>query len=486
MWAFAWLDRRTNTVWLARDRFGEKPLFWCHTDEEVVFASEIATLRSLSSHTPAVNYDQIYRYLVNGYKSLNKSTDSFYDGIYRVEPGSWIRIDADLSVERGRYWDLKFNPQQKMKFADAVAETRWRLEVAVTRTMQADVPIAFSLSGGVDSNALLFLAKYLCQEPIRAFTIQTRDSRYDETDSVRRVLASSDVAHEFVRINREHGLERLRKLVERRSSPISTISHFMQRQLYEAMAKSGVKVAISGTAADEIFTGYYDHHLLYFAAIKNHRNLLVESIANWTRHIKPHVRNPFLTDANLFIDRPVFREHIYLESERFAKSLRTRWSEKFDERNYCSDILRNRMMNELFHEATPVILFEDDINAMSASIENRSPYLDRELVEFVFTIPTPLLIRDGYTKSVLREAIKDFLPMSVKSDYHKVGFNATITDLFDFKSDGFRSEVLSDSEVFSVVSRDYVETLLDNPTLQNSASKFLFNVLNIKMFLEQQ
>ena len=486
MWAFAWLDRRTNAVWLARDRFGEKPLFWCHTDEEVVFASEIATLRSLSSKTPAVNYGQIYRYLVNGYKSLNKSIDSFYDGIYRVEPGSWIRIDADLSVERGRYWNLKFNPQQKMKFADAVAETRWRLEAAVRRTLQADVPVAFSLSAGVDSNALAFTAKSLGHAQINAFTIQTRDVRYDESVRVKAIVNESGFNHEFIRIEKERGLDRLREQVAQRSSPVATISYFLQSRLYEVMAERGIKVSLSGTAADEIFTGYFDHHLFYFAAIQDERVLLQDSIRNWSTHIQPHVRNPFLSNPRLFIDNPEFREHIYLESEAFSKLMATQWSEKFTERQFCDDVLRNRMMNELFHEATPVILHEDDINAMAASVENRSPYLDRQLVEFAFTIPTALLIRDGYAKAILREAVRDLVPKSIAFEHRKVGFNATLTDVFDFESEDLREVILSDSELFSIVSRNAVENLLNQKQMQNSTSKFLFNVLNVKLLLEQQ
>ena len=486
MWAFAWLDRRNRTVWLARDRFGEKPLFWCHSSAELVFASEIATLRALCQTQRPVNYEQIYRYLVNGYKSLNKSLDTFYEGIHRLEPGSWIRINADASVTHGRYWNLKFNPRPDMTFAEATRETRHRLEVAVQRTMHADVPVAFSLSAGVDSNALAFIAKSMGHSPINAFTIRTRDTRYDESTRVTELLNGAGFSHEFVRIEQERGLNRLREQVARRSSPVATISYFMQSRLYEAMAERGIKVSLSGTAADEIFTGYFDHHLFYLAAIQRDESLLKHSTEMWSQHIQPHVRNPFLGNPRLFIDTPDFREHIYLESETFSRLLAQDWSEEFREQHFCQDPLRNRMMNELFHEATPVILHEDDMNAMAASIENRSPYLDRELVEFAFTIPTSLLIRDGYAKAILREAVRDVVPNSVAFEHRKVGFNATLTDVFDFESEELRESILSDSEVFSIVSRGAVEDLMNVKKMQNSTSKFLFNVLNVKLLLEQE
>lgn len=486
MWAFAWFDRRTKNVWLSRDRFGEKPLYWYRTPHEMLFASEITTLKAISHAPLQINVTQIYRYLVNGYKALNKTSDTFYSGVFRLDPGSWMKIDSSMSIEIGRYWNLEFRPELEMTFDEAVKGTRTRLETALLRTLHADVPIAFCLSAGVDSNGLAFLAKRLGHTPVRAYTIRTQDRRYDESERVTHALEGSGFKHAFVEIKQESGLDGLRKQILGRAAPVSTIAHYLQSQLYEAMANDGVKVALSGTAADEVFSGYFDHHLLYFASVQTDKDLLLASVDNWTRHIRPHVRNPFLSDAELFINNPQFREHIYLEADTFSQNLLSRWSEHFDERDFCSNLLRNRMMNELFFEATPVILNEDDINAMAQSIENRSPYLDRQLVEFAYTIPTSLLIRDGYAKAILRAAVDDVVPKFITGDYRKVGFNATLTDVFDFENKDLCKEILADSEVFSLVSRDAVKSLLDQKVLLNSSSKFLFNVLNVKLFLENK
>lgn len=486
MWAFIWLDRRAQQVWVSRDRFGEKPLFWVRNPDEIVFASEVATLQAISARPLITNYQQVRRYLVNGYKSLNKTLETFHEDVYKLEPGTWMQIDTDKSIKTGRYWKLASNPDPEMKFYDAVRGVRTRLEAAVQATLQADVPVAFSLSGGVDSNALAFLAEQLTGKSVNAFTIQTADGRYDESASVKKIVEQSEFVHQFIKISPERGLDKLRKEVTKRSAPVSTISYFLQSILYEAMAKRGIKVSISGTAADEVFSGYFDHHLLYFASIQSDSNLLSESIQNWSRHIRPHVRNPFLGNSKLFINSPEFRDHIYLEAATFTQALTSPWSEEFYETAYCEDLLRNRMMNELFHEATPVILHEDDMNAMSASVENRSPYLDRQLVEYAFTIPTPLLINNGYAKAVLRSAVADIVPESVVLEHKKTGFNATLTDVFDFEDSELKTEILSDGEIYSIVSKDAVASLLDNRTLQNSSSKFLFNVINAKLFLEQQ
>src|SRR5207247_5151954 len=120
------------------------------------------------------------------------------------------------------------------------------------------------------------------------------------------------------------------------------------------------------------------------------------------------------------------RDYIYLDAEAFAGFLRRPWAEPCREQQFTGDLLRNRMLNELFHEAVPVILHEDDLNAMYYSVENRSPYLDRRLFEFCFSIPTRHLIQDGRAKHVLRDAMRDIVPRPIVESRRKVGFNAPI------------------------------------------------------------
>jgi asparagine synthase (glutamine-hydrolysing) len=143
------------------------------------------------------------------------------------------------------------------------------------------------------------------------------------------------------------------------------------------------------------------------------------------------------------------------------------------------------MLNEMFHEAVPVILHEDDLNAMFFSIENRSPYLDRALFEFCYRIPSRHLIREGRAKAVLRDAMQGLMPESVRRNPRKVGFNAPIFDFLDVRDADVRKQVLADSPVFSHVSRNRVERLMDKPDLPNSESKFIFYFLAAKLFLEE-
>jgi asparagine synthase (glutamine-hydrolysing) len=159
--------------------------------------------------------------------------------------------------------------------------------------------------------------------------------------------------------------------------------------------------------------------------------------------------------------------------------------EAFNEEHYSNSLLRNRMLNELFHESVPVILHEDDLNSMHFSIENRSPFLDRNLFEFCQTIPTVNLIQKGHAKAVLREAVRGIAPDAVLNSARKVGFNAPIFDFLNTKDPTVANELMADSPIFEIVKREEIVQLVDKSDLPNSRSKFLFNFVCAKLFLEE-
>jgi asparagine synthase (glutamine-hydrolysing) len=288
-----------------------------------------------------------------------------------------------------------------------------------------------------------------------------------------------------VDLSTEGFLPKLRELVAYHDAPVHTITYYVQWLLMRQVAAEGYRVSISGTAADELFTGYYDHHLFYLAEMQG-TDLFDRSMQNWQREVAPWVRNPFLRDPSTILGDPSFRGHIFLESDIFSGLTRKGWSEPFGETRYTGKVLRNRMFNELFHEAVPVILHEDDLNAMYYSVENRSPFLDRGLFEATTSFPTRCLIREGRAKAVLREALRGIAPDCVVDNPRKVGFNAPIEDLFDPADPENRAFLLSDGPIFDLVDRDAFTEFLGSETerLSNSRSKFLFSFLSARLFLD--
>ena len=144
------------------------------------------------------------------------------------------------------------------------------------------------------------------------------------------------------------------------------------------------------------------------------------------------------------------------------------------------------MMNELFKEIVPTILAADDRNAMRFSIENRSPFLDRELVELMYSVPNEHLINNGLAKSILRDAVVDLVPDGIRLDPRKRGFNASIDSLLDRTNPETRARLLDDSPIFEIVNRNKMEALLDSDMSANSYSKFMFRLVSTKAFLECQ
>lgn len=485
MWAFAFYDEASGRLTLSRDRFGEKPLYYVATPDGIYFGSEVKFIFALMGRKLPVNHDHLWRYLVNGYKALYKQPRSFFAGLAEVPMGANLTIEHGVAAPAQRYWTPGLAIDETMSFDEAVAGTRQRLGRSMELRLRADVPLAFCMSGGVDSNALISIARREFDYDVHGFTIVNTDERYEEMDMVDIAVRELGVRHTAVPVTTAGFLDGLRDLVRHHDAPVYTITYYAQWMLQKAISDAGYRIAISGTAADELFSGYYDHHLAYLQEVKGDAAGHAASLAAWQQHIQPLVRNPFLSNPDLFIDNPDFRDHIYLEAKEFASYLSFPWSEAFDETRYSDRLLRNRMMNELFNEAVPVILHEDDLNAMYYSIENRSPFLDRDLFEFANSIPTRHLIRDGKAKAVLRESVRGVAPDAIIDNRRKVGFNAPILDFLDVNDADVRGYLLDDSPIFEFVRKAKVEALIAKNSLPNSQSKFLFNFLNCKMFLEE-
>lgn len=484
MWAFAIADEVRGVVLLGRDRFGEKPLFLARTPTGVAFASETRALAALLDSAPRLNRRHLLRGLVHGYKALYKTSETFFQGVEELSPRLVRTIDAEGHARDEAYWQPIVTVDRSMTQEQAVAGSRERLRESLRLRMRSDVPVAFCLSGGVDSSALVSMAAKEFGARVRTFTIVDQDHRYNERDLAQATIDDLGCDATFVDIPRAGDLTALRRMIAAHDAPIATITYFVHSMLSEAIAQGECRVVFSGTSADELFTGYYDHFLLHLATVHG-TPAHAPALAAWRQHVLPMVRNPLLQDPDLYRRNPGFRDHVFDGSDEIAPWLVEPFTEPYAEESFPADLLRGRMLNELFHEATPVILHEDDLNSMCYSLENRSPYLDRRLFEFAHSIPAEHLIRDGYGKWVLREAVKGILNDRVRLERRKRGFNASIASIVDLAHPGVRDELLDPrAEVFTMVRRDAVARLLDLEFIPNHLSKFLFNFINARILLE--
>jgi len=485
MWAFAYYDESDGALVLSRDRFGEKPLYLGKNEHGIYFGSEIKFLSALSGRKYRINEKQIYRYLVNGYKSLYKQNDTFFIGVEELPRGSVLQVLPNGDTKRENYWNPSTRIDPSLTYEDAVAQVREALIRSIKLRLRSDVPLAFCMSGGVDSNTLISTAKRVLNHDVHGFTIVNADDRYDESDLVENAVDSLGIRHTSISMDTEDFIPKLKSLIHYHDAPLYTITYYAHWLLMESIAAHGYRVSISGTAADELFTGYYDHHSMYLYEIQHNKGLFEASMDNWRKYIQPIVRNPVLQDPYVFINNPDERRHIYLNADKFAGFLKQDFNETFFEESFCDGLLRNRMLNELFVENVPVILHEDDLNAMYYSIENRSPFLDHKLFELCYSIPVKHLIRNGFNKKILRDAMKGIVPDKILNTRKKVGFNAPIYSFLDVNDRDVLEYLLNDSIVFQYIDKKKIANMITKPFLNNSESKFLFNFLNTKLFMEE-
>jgi len=484
MWALSVYDKNTEDLFVATDPFGEKPLYYKEeADRSLSFSSRLDVLSVVGGFQLQPDLTQLSNYLANGYKSLFKTDRTFVNDVKRLAPGHLI-ITNSKGSNTHRYWQPNFNVEKFVDHSEAVFSVREELINSVKLRLRADVPLAFCLSGGIDSSALIGAAVKELGVNATGFTIANMDGRYDEQDLVKTTKKFLNIESIIVRPGEKDFLTSLKTMVHDRAAPIATISYYTQNLLYEEMAGHGFKVGISGTGADELFTGYYDHHILYLAEKFKTVSDREHAVLNWRKYIDPIVRNPLLKNPDRYLEDPNFREHIYYRSDFYASFLKEDLREKYIEKNFCDSLLRSRMMNELFHEAVPVIVNEDDHNAMFHSIENRSPYLSRPLLDVALRIPEGQMIKDGLAKQYLREAAEGLVHPDILWNRRKVGFNSSLFEFFDVNAKNTLNFLLDDSPVFDVVDRKKIEAYLGKELSLNSDSKFLFNFVNAKIFME--
>ena len=485
MWAFAIYNNIDGTLFLCRDRFAEKPLYYMENGDGFFFGSETKFLKCLSGTALIVNREHLMRHLAHGYKSLYKTEQSYFIGVNELKFAQNLWVSAEGVSKPYRYWLPTSEVDNTLSLEDAISGARESLLESIRIRLRADVPIAFCLSGGVDSAAIASIAAKEFNAKVTTFSIIDSDERYNEEDNIMATVDDLECDHHLISASQQNPLERLQKLIEYHDAPIATISYYVHSMISESIHKGGYRVSFSGTSADELFTGYYDHFILHLNEMRDSKDY-PKYLEDWSNHIGKFVRNPDLSNPSLYFEKPNFRKHVFDASDELKGFFIRPFEEKYTEEIYSKNLLRNRMLNELFHEATPLILHEDDLNSMLYSVENRSPYLDTRLQKFAYSIPARHLIKRGYGKYVLRQATKGLLNDQVRLDRRKKGFNASINSIIDLHNPKVQDYILDDrNDLFTFIDRERVRSLLLSKKHPNHLSKFIFNLLNTKIFLEQ-
>jgi asparagine synthase (glutamine-hydrolysing) len=416
MFGLAIRDNRTGTLILARDRAGEKPLFYARVGREIVFASE---LQSVLQH-PSVSRDldpiAIAEYLRLGYVPEPRT---MFGAVRRVPAGAYIRFNG--SEELVRYWQPETFTPVTRRVDDAVAELQRLVETAVTKQVMSDVPVGVFVSGGLDSSILAALAsKNIGVDKVHTFSAKFAEQSYDESGDAARVAVRMRTRYVPVPADEVTLLEALQQVTQNVGEPIADAA-ILPTFLLARAARNYVKVILSGEGADELFGGYptYIGHKLapkyeaLPAPLRNAIRTVVRRLPSSGKKVTlEFLLKRFVADA----EHPWIERHLSwfgtgLSSEVYAKP--------FDELPDMpqapagKDALSGAMLVDYRSYLRDNLLVKVDRATMLSSVEARAPYLDRDLTAFALSLPPELRVRRLTTKWLLKKAAEKWLPKDV-------------------------------------------------------------------------
>ena len=307
MWAFAiWIIKK---LFISRDIFGEKPLYYHLSDKGIFFGSEIKFIKSLSNESFKVNKEHINKNLFYGYKSLCKNNETFFDKIYSLENSTNITIDLNLNLIKRKFWSPKINIDNSLQEKTASYEVKRLVQKSLKLRMRSDVPIAFCLSGGIDSGLLVSLANKKFHKKVSTFSIIDQDYRYNERKNINLILDDLKCDNLNIFKKEKFILKRLKELTNYHDGPISTIfiifTHFWVKKYLRKDTKLQYQeqVQMKFLQATTIIIYYICNQFINIKVLKN--------LENWYKFVLIFIRNPNLKDPYLYINDKKNRDNVF-------------------------------------------------------------------------------------------------------------------------------------------------------------------------------
>ena len=424
MWAFAIYDARDHSLFLARDRFGVKPLYYTDQPDVFGFSSEIRQLLPL---LPAVQANRrvLLEWIATSFE--NHRDETMFDGIRSLPAGHRMRIDLHSVEPRPERWyAIRDIPDARiLSDREASERLRWLLDDAVRLRLRSDVRVGTCLSGGLDSSAVSTIAGRLYRESgagrFLAVHARATEAAIDESHWARMIAEREDMELSIVTPSMSDFVSTLEDVVATQEEPFLTPSMFMGWHVFRDARARGCPVMLNGQGADEVLLGYER----YFTAATLHdpwwskiRSAFLESrrsrLSLWQAiQYKAYFGMPAVRRTRL-------RRRSFLRPE-FVAETDFSWVDRAAEA--FSDI-GSMQRQEITCWQLPKLLRYEDRNSMRHSIETRLPFLDYRLVEFAVSLPVSQKIRVGWTKYVLRTATQNLLPHEVVWRRDKVGFES--------------------------------------------------------------
>ena len=494
MFAFAIWDESKNRLFLARDRFGKKPLFYYLQNETILFSSEIKSITSVVKCV--LNTGTISDYLVHRYVP---GPETLYQNIQKLNPGSIATFQNGI-FEQSRYYypHDKFINTSNSSPSNAVNTFAEKLREAVKLRMISDVPFGAFLSGGIDSSVIVALMSECSEFAVKTFSVGFSESDYSELEYAAVIAKHFNTDHHELIVSHDELIENLPNLIRYRDAPVSEPSDIPIYLLAKEASKT-VKMVLTGEGSDEILGGYpkhvFENYVNRYQWIPEIvRDYLMEPLINALpyryRRAKTAISTMGIESASERQPR-WFGAISYAEiKDLLAKGMYTGLN-KSSRFPYSVENSTSALRKILYFDQTswlPDNLLErGDRMTMAASIEARMPFMDHELSEFVSSLPDSYRVRGRQTKWILREAAANLIPRSI-INRPKVGFRLPVNEWFrGHMKDYLRDNLLGNE---SLSKRFYrrnalVRTVNDHVSGRHNHEKLLWTMLNLELWLKQ-
>ncbi len=498
MFAFAIWDKNKRHLFLARDHFGIKPLYYKFNNGDLFFASEIKAILEYEGKKAEPNFMAIYDYLTFQYVLEDKT---FFKGINKLLPGHYMVINNN-GVRVEKYWDIECGYDFDKSEEEFAGELYDLLRDSVRIQLRSDVPLGAHLSGGVDTGAAVCLSSDLLDNRIKTFTAGFEEGGiYDDTHFARITSKYADTEH-FERFpDHNDFLGLFDKLIWHLDEPVAAPGLFPQYEVSK-LASSNVKVVLGGQGSDETLGGYTRYYIIYLEQAikesisgKNSLHIPLQDIIRNLSQLKNY--NPLLSfyfKENLFgdPDSRYFRLINRLEnkdelvtgdflSEVGDYSSFDTFSGIFNK--YKDFELLNKI---LYFETTawlPALLQVEDRMSMACSLESRVPFLDKRIVELAFSMPSNIKFRDGATKYILRKALDGKMPGEILWRTDKLGFPVPIKEWSDSVLRNYIKDKLMDGKAMKhgVFRQEKIKEMIEG---EKTFDRTLWGVMCIESWFE--
>tara|TARA_B110000971_G_scaffold96370_1_gene99105 strand:- start:10575 stop:12419 length:1845 start_codon:yes stop_codon:yes gene_type:complete len=486
MWAFAYYSKKKKITILSRDKFGEKPLYY-NLDKKnnyLIFGSNVNYIKKLSRKNIKVDEYKILHFIRNGYRSVFSSPGTFFKNIDYLKPGTNLVIDEKLNIKFLNYWNKsKFEPKLN-KLLSVTTKLKKLIKLEFKKSFRSDTSIAFLLSGGVDSSVISAISRKI-KKNIKFYSFRPKSKNYDESANINILKKKFNLKHEYVLPDKKQNLKMLDSFIGDSGFPLMSSTYLAYGSLCKKISRDKYKVLVSGNGADEIFSGYYAHHMSYLLSIEK-KSYFKEKYLEWEKNTKPFIRTNILKNFKEYKKMTKDKKSGFHESLEYLKFFKKEIKFKnFKNKIYSHDHFINHLNKDLFEDSVPAQVHSIDNISMYYSIESRAPYLSRNLFDLRNKTNKNFLIKNGISKYILRNAFKKEIPNSIIHDKEKIGFYSPLNETINLKNKKIVNLILNNSITKKYLNKDLIKSKINDNDLSHQDEKFIFGILNIALFLKR-